>query len=73
MATKTKLEVLSGETFDKSYVKGMMKDHQEDIAMFKEEAMSGRDPDAEAFASTTLPTPWNLPPPRPGSMPRIHI
>ncbi len=56
MATKTKLEVLSGHTFDKSYIKAMIKDHQEDIAMFKKEAASGMDPDAKAFAAATLPT-----------------
>ncbi len=56
MATKTKLEVLSGDTFDKSYVKGMIKDHQEDIALFKKEAASGQDPDAKAYAIATLPT-----------------
>jgi putative membrane protein len=56
MATKTKLEVLSGDTFDKSYVKGMIKDHQDDIAMFKKEAASGQDPDAKAYAIATLPT-----------------
>jgi putative membrane protein len=56
MATKTKLEVLSGDTFDKSYIKGMIKDHQDDIAEFKKEASSGQDPDAKAFAKATLPT-----------------
>lgn len=35
MAAKTKLEVLSGNTFDKSYITDMIKDHQDDIAMFK--------------------------------------
>ncbi|GAC1495988.1 MAG: DUF4142 domain-containing protein [Steroidobacteraceae bacterium] len=56
MATKAKLEVLSGETFDKSYIKGMIKDHEEDIALFKKEAAAGRDPDAKAFAQAALPT-----------------
>jgi putative membrane protein len=56
MSTKTKLKVLTGDTFDKSYVKGMIKDHQEDIAEFQKEAASGQDPDAKAFAQTTLPT-----------------
>jgi putative membrane protein len=55
-AEKTKLELLSGETFDKSYIKGMIKDHQEDIAEFNKEASSGQDPDAVAFAKATLPT-----------------
>lgn len=56
MAAKSKLQVLSGQSFDKSYIKGMLKDHEEDIAAFKKEATSGRDPDARAFASATLPT-----------------
>jgi putative membrane protein len=56
MATKAKLEALSGQSFDKSYIKGMIQDHEEDIAEFKREAASGRDPDARAFASATLPT-----------------
>jgi putative membrane protein len=56
MAAKTKLEVLSGHTFDKSYIKGMIKDHEDDIAMFNKEASSGMDPDAKAYAAATLPT-----------------
>jgi putative membrane protein len=56
MATKTKLKVLSGDTFDKSYVKSMISDHKEDIAEFRKEAQSGQDPDARAFAKATLPT-----------------
>jgi putative membrane protein len=56
MATKTKLEVLSGAAFDKSYIKGMVEDHQEDIKEFQTEAASGRDPDAKAYAVATLPT-----------------
>jgi putative membrane protein len=56
MATKTKLEVLSGNTFDKSYIKGMIDDHEEDIKEFKKEAAAGQDPDAKAYATATLPT-----------------
>ncbi len=54
--TKSKLQVLSGQSFDKSYIKGMIKNHEEDIAEFKMEATSGQDPDARAFANATLPT-----------------
>jgi putative membrane protein len=54
-ASKTKLEVLTGNTFDKSYIKGMIEDHQEDIKEFQKEAGSGQDPDAKAFAASTLP------------------
>jgi putative membrane protein len=56
MGTKTKLEVLSGTTFDKSYIKGMVKDHEEDIKEFEKEANSGQDADAKAYAAATLPT-----------------
>jgi putative membrane protein len=56
MATKAKLDVLSGSTFDKSYIKAMVKDHEEDVAEFRREAKSGQDPDAKAFAASTLPT-----------------
>ena len=56
MATKTKLEVLSGGAFDKSYIKGMIEDHEEDIKEFENEANSGQDPDAKAYAAATLPT-----------------
>ena len=55
-AEKAKLEVMSGQTFDKSYIKGMIKDHKEDIAEFNKEATSGQDPDAKAYAAETLPT-----------------
>ena len=55
-ATKTKLEMLSGATFDKSYIKGMIKDHEEDIEEFQKEADTGRDPEAKAFARSILPT-----------------
>jgi putative membrane protein len=55
-ATKAKLEVLSGRTFDKSYIKAMLNDHEETIAMFKREIAEGQDPDAKAFATATLPT-----------------
>jgi putative membrane protein len=56
MATKTKLEVLSGKTFDKSYIKGMVADHKEDIREFQKEASTGQDADAKAYAAATLPT-----------------
>jgi putative membrane protein len=56
MATKTKLDAMSGKSFDKSYIKGMIEDHQEDIKEFKQEAASGQDPDAKAYAAATLPT-----------------
>jgi putative membrane protein len=56
MATKGKLDVLSGDTFDKSYIKSQVKAHQQTIALFKKEIASGQDTDAKAFATDTLPT-----------------
>jgi putative membrane protein len=56
MATKAKLEVLSGDTFDKSYIKGQVKAHRDTIVLFKKEIASGQDADAKAFAAATLPT-----------------
>jgi putative membrane protein len=56
MASKAKLNVLSGDTFDKSYVKGQIKAHRQTIALFRKEISSGQDADAKAFATATLPT-----------------
>jgi putative membrane protein len=56
MATKTKLDVLSGDTFDKSYIKSQVKAHRQTIALFRKEIASGQDADAKAFATATLPT-----------------
>jgi putative membrane protein len=55
-ASKTKLNLLSGDSFDKSYIKGMIADHKDDIKEFQKEASDGKDPEAKAFASATLPT-----------------
>jgi putative membrane protein len=55
-ATKGKLNMLWGDTFDKSYIRGMVKDHEDDIKAFEKEAQKGQDPDAKAFAVATLPT-----------------
>jgi putative membrane protein len=56
MASKAKLEVLTGDTFDKSYIKGQIAAHQQTVALFKKEIASGSDPQAKAFATETLPT-----------------
>jgi putative membrane protein len=55
-ASKTKLNMRSGESFDKSYVKGMIDDHKDDIKEFQKEISEGKDPQAKAFAAATLPT-----------------
>jgi putative membrane protein len=55
-ASKTRLDMMSGENFDTSYVKGMIEDHEADIKEFQKEASEGKDPQAKAFATATLPT-----------------
>ena len=56
MATKAKLEVLTGETFDKSYIKGQIAAHEETAGLLKKEIASGKDPKAREFAKEILPT-----------------
>lgn len=51
-----KLSKLSGDQFDKAYVKDMVKDHESDLREFQAEAQGGMDPNIKAFASSTLPT-----------------
>lgn len=50
-----KLQGLSGPDFDKTYVKAMAKDHQEEVKEFQKEAEKGKDPQIKNFASQTLP------------------
>ena len=40
-------------TSDKAYMDMMVKDHEKDLAEFKEEASSGGDPDVKKFADDT--------------------
>ena len=51
-----KLSALTGEKFDREYVKMMVGDHKKDVAEFQKEASRGMDADIKAFASSTLPT-----------------
>lgn len=51
-----KLSQLSGSSFDKAYMKAMVKDHEEDVKQFQNEANSGTNAGIKNFASTTLPT-----------------
>ena len=56
MATKAKLEVMSGDTFDRSYVEDQVKAHRDTVELLKKEIAAGQDPDATAFAQKVLPT-----------------
>jgi putative membrane protein len=55
-AEMQKMSALSGDAFDRAYVKMMVKDHKKDVAEFQKEASGGADPDIKSFAATTLPT-----------------
>jgi putative membrane protein len=55
-ALKAKLDVLSGDNFDKAYIKSQLRAHRQAVALFKKESSAGQDADAKAFAAATLPT-----------------
>jgi putative membrane protein len=55
-AEMQKFSALSGEKFDREYVKMMVKDHKKSVGEFQKEAARGTDPDLKSFASRTLPT-----------------
>jgi len=50
-----KLSKLSGEAFDKAFIKDAVKDHQNDIREFKNESQNGTHPSIKNFASDAIP------------------
>jgi putative membrane protein len=55
-ATQDRLAKLSGEAFDKAYMKEMVVDHTHDVAAFKHASTAAKDPDLKSWAGKTLPT-----------------
>jgi putative membrane protein len=51
-----KLSKLSGDKFDKTYMAGMVKDHEKDIKMFKAASKKAKEPALKQFIDSTLPT-----------------
>lgn len=51
-----KLSKLSGTEFDRAYIKDQLKDHQQDVKEFQNEAENGNHEELKNFASKTLPT-----------------
>ena len=49
------LAKLRGGAFDRAYAQAMVKDHQEDLQAYQEEAANGTDPDVKAFAARHVP------------------
>jgi putative membrane protein len=56
LATYTRLADLSGTAFDRAYARDMVRDHETDIALFRQEANDGKDASIKSFAAQTLPT-----------------
>jgi len=50
-----KLKDLRGADFDRSYMKSMVKDHEEDVKTFENESRDAKDADVKAFAARVLP------------------
>jgi putative membrane protein len=50
-----KLSKLSGEDFDKAFLKDQLKDHEAQVRDFSAEAQGGSDPNVKAFATKMLP------------------
>jgi len=56
MASKAKLELLTGDTFDKAYIRNQVAAHEQTVSLLKKEIASGSDAQAKAFATQVLPT-----------------
>jgi putative membrane protein len=50
-----KLASLTGEDFDKQYMKAMTDDHDDTVKLFKDEMNNGQDAELKQFALRTLP------------------
>ena len=55
-ATKARLEKLSGDQFDRAYMKDMVQDHRKDVSEFERASKTAKDPAVKSFAEQTLPT-----------------
>ncbi|HTL45363.1 MAG TPA: DUF4142 domain-containing protein [Vicinamibacterales bacterium] len=55
-AMHDRLSKLSGDAFDKAYMKDMVADHKADVAKFRTESKSAHNADLKAWAGKTLPT-----------------
>jgi putative membrane protein len=55
-AMHDKLAKMKGAEFDKAYMTHIVSAHKQAVTLFAQEAKSGKDPEARAFAEKTLPT-----------------
>lgn len=54
-ALEAKLQALSGDAFDKAYIRAMVKDHSQDVKQFQHEAASAKDPALKQAVEQGLP------------------
>jgi putative membrane protein len=55
-AMKSRLQSLSGSSFDKAYIESQLKAHEKTVNLLEKEITSGEDAQAKAFAQSVLPT-----------------
>jgi len=53
---KDRLSKLSGDAFDRAYMREMLMGHRKAVNLFRTESTSGSDADIKSWASKTLPT-----------------
>jgi putative membrane protein len=53
---KERLSKLSGEQFDREFVRHALKEHREDVAKYKKHTQQTQNADVREYASNTLPT-----------------
>jgi putative membrane protein len=51
-----KLSTLKGDDFDTTYMRQMVKDHEEAVSLFEKQSKDGQDADLKKFAGDKLPT-----------------
>lgn len=51
-----KLSMMKGSAFDREYMAGQVKDHEETVALFEKQSKGGKDEDLRKLAAKTLPT-----------------
>lgn len=55
-AEMARLEKLSGPDFDRAYMSAMVKDHEQDVALYESQSNNSSDSDVKSYAAETLPT-----------------
>jgi len=55
-AAMARLQKLNGAAFDRAYMKSMMADHKQVVAMFQRYSRTGSDADLKTWVDKTLPT-----------------